>query len=52
MNENEPLVILVKLLLAITGSGLFWGLIGGALKNFVNTFLDKPLAKRHHTVER
>jgi hypothetical protein len=48
MDENLPLVILEKLLLAITLSGFLWGTVGGALKNFVNTFLDKPMVKPHH----
>jgi hypothetical protein len=49
MNGNEPLGILLRLVLVITGLGLFWGIIGGSLKNLINTFLDeKPLAKRHH----
>jgi len=52
MNENLPLVILVRLCAAITLFGLFWGIVGSALKNFINTFLDKPLVKRHHTVGR
>ena len=52
MSENLPLVILVRLCAAITLFGFFWGIIGSALKNFVDTFLDKPPVKRHHAVGR
>jgi hypothetical protein len=46
MSENEPLVILAKLCLAVVVSGVAWGV----LRKVALWFLIK--SERHHTAER
>jgi hypothetical protein len=50
MSNNEPLGILLRLVLAVTVIGLFWGTLGVAAKNFLDRLLDRrdqDLSQRH-----
>ena len=46
MNENEPLGILVKLCLAVVGTGVVWGILRKVAVSFVSK------SERHHPAGR
>jgi hypothetical protein len=44
--DNAPLIVLLKLVGAITVAGAIWGFVGKPLKDFVDGLLDKHTSAR------
>lgn len=54
MNSNEPLGVLLRLVLSVIGAGLIWGTAGVAFKNFIDRLMDRREhnTEKHHNTAR